>query len=283
MKKLTLHFLLTVIVIGCTTMLQAQFVPQPSPWCETSQMVGLSKVTVTYSRPSMKGRTIFGDLVPFDEVWRTGANASTKLSFDDPLIINGGKIEAGTYSLYTIPGKMEWTVILNKNTGNWGTGGYDANDDVLRMKVKSEKIATTESFTIDFSDLGDGTANLNLYWENTRISVPLQNDYKEKALSNITEAIAEADGTYGTYEGAAEYYIDNNMDLDKALMWAKKSVDMSAKYWNTYTLSRAYAAKKMYKEALDMAEQSLALAKTANSKTYIDQNTKNIAEWKTKL
>ena len=283
MKKLTITILLTVIFSACTELLNAQFVPQPSPWSETEQMVGLAKVSVVYSRPSMKGRKIFGDLVPFDEIWRTGANAATKITFDDPLVINGGKIEPGAYSLYTIPGKTSWTIILNKNTGSWGTGGYDTKDDVVRMQVTPTNIPTTETFTIDFSDLGDGTANLNLYWENTKVTIGIQNDYHEKALANIKDAIAEADGTYGTYEGAAEYYLDNNLDKEQAFIWAKKSVDMNAKYWNTYTLSRAYAAKEMYKEAMDMAQQSLTLAQNAKSKTYVEMNEKNIADWKSKL
>ncbi|MBP9548566.1 MAG: DUF2911 domain-containing protein, partial [Chitinophagales bacterium] len=280
---LTIVLLLTITFSLTAKLLVAQELPQPSPWAETEQMVGLAKVKVVYSRPSMKGRKIFGDIVPLDEVWRTGANASTKISFDDAIAINGKNVEAGEYSLYTIPGKTTWTVIINKNTGLWGSGGYDIKDDVARMEITPTTIPTTQTFTIDFSDLGDGTANLNLYWENTKVSIPLKNDYKEKALANINSAIAEAEGSYRTYEGAAEYYMDNNMDLDQALTWAKKSVDMSPKFWNVYTLSRVYAAKGMYKEAIEKAEYSLKLAQEANYKTYIDMNTKNIAEWKTKL
>lgn len=282
MKKLTIALLLTFTLSATTELLLAQDLPQASPWGETEQMVGLAKVTVTYSRPSMKGRKIFGDVVPLDEVWRTGANASTKISFDDALSINGKNVEAGEYSLYTIPGKTTWTVIINKNTDLWGSGGYDAKDDAARFEITPTTIPTTQTFTIDFSDLGDGTANLNLYWENTKVSIPLKNDYKEKALANINASIEEAEDAYGTYDGAAKYYIDNKIDYDKALAWSTKSVEMSPKFWNVYTLSRAYAAKGMYKEAIEKAEYSLKLAQEANYKTYIDLNTKNIAEWKTK-
>lgn len=282
MKKLTIVLFITC-TLAAVGVLTAQNVPQASPWSETEQMVGLAKVTINYSRPSMKGRKIFGDLVPYDEVWRTGANASTKISFDDALTIGGTKVEAGTYSLYTIPGKTAWTVIVNKNTGLWGSGGYDAKDDVARIQITPVTIPTTETFTIDVSDLGDGTANLNLYWENTKVSIPLKNDYREKALANIEASIREAEDAFGTYNDAAKFYIDNNIDNDKALVWAKKSVDMNAQFWNVYTLSRAYAAKGMYKEAIEKAEYSLKLAEEAKYKSYIEMNTKNIEEWKSKL
>lgn len=283
MKKLTIVLFLALTGAFTFNSAKAQELPQPSPSAEITQMVGLSKVTIKYSRPSMKGRKIFGELVPFGEMWRTGANAATIISFDDPLWISGKKVDAGSYSLYTMPNPTGWTVIINKNTGSWGTGGYNAADDIVRFNANPEPCETTETFTIDFSNLGDGTADINLYWENTKVTFAVKNDYKEKALANINDAIKDAESSFRTYEGAAEYYLDNNLDLDQALTWAKKSVDMSEKFWNVYTLSRVYAAKGMYKEAIASAERSLKLSEEASYKTYIDLNNKNLAEWKAKL
>jgi hypothetical protein len=260
--------------------LQAQDLPMPSPESETEQMIGLAEVEVSYSRPSMKGRTIFGDLVPYDEMWRTGANKCTTLETGEDIIVNGKNLAAGTYSIFTIPGKEMWTIVFNNNTELWGTGGYNAEEDALRVEVKPSMMSDkVETFTIDFSDVTTSSAHLNIYWESTKVSVKIEHDYMDKALANIEASLQEAQGAFRTFESAAEFYIDNEMEADKALELARRSVEMNEVFWNVYTLSRAYANKGMYDEAIKAAERSLELSEAANYAPYIKRNKENIAKW----
>lgn len=260
--------------------LQAQDLPMPSPESETEQMIGLAEVEISYSRPSMKGRTIFGDLVPLDEMWRTGANKCTTIETNEDITVNGKELAAGTYSIFTIPGKEMWTIIFNKNTELWGTGGYNAEEDALRLEVKAGMMSDkVETFTIDFSDVTTSSAHLNIYWESTKVSVKLEHDYMDKAIENIEASLQEAKGAFRTYESAAEFYIDNEMEADKALELAKRSVEMNEVFWNVYTLSRAYANKGMYDEAIKAAERSLELSEAADYAPYIKRNKENIAKW----
>jgi hypothetical protein len=282
MKKLTL--ISTIFFTAIAGLLNAQLeLPQPSPWAQVSQKIGLTKATVTYSRPSMRGRKIFDELVPFNEMWRTGANAATKLEFDHDVMINNQKIAAGAYSLLTIPNQNEWTIIINRNTEPGGTSSYKQEEDVMRFTVKPENTSATESFTIDFANITQKNATMQLYWENTKVSFPIVTDYMQQAQQNIKDAIADMDNGFGVYESSAEFYLDNNLDKKQALDWAKKSVEMSEKFWNVSTLARAYAENGMYADAVKTAERSLELARQANNKQYIDLNTKNIEDWKKNL
>ncbi len=254
--------------------------PQPSPWAQVSQKFGLAQATVTYSRPSVKGRKIFGGLVPFNEIWRTGANKATELKLEGNVKINGTAIEPGAYSLFTIPGEKEWTVIINKNTELWGASSYKQEEDAMRFTVKTTACPSTESFTIDFSDIKENAVTLRLYWETTMISFQITNDYLEEGKQNITEAIANAENTYSLYNDAAEFYLDNNLDAKQALEWAKKSVAQKEKYWNTYTLARAYAANNMKKEAVETGDKSLAMATEAKNTGFAQTVSKSLEDWK---
>jgi hypothetical protein len=148
--------------------------PAPSPACTLKQRVGTTDIEIVYSRPGVKGRTIFGDLVKFDEVWRTGANASTKISFSKPVKFEGKEVPAGTYALYTIPGKTEWTVILHKDTSLWGATDYKPDNDLVRVKAVPVKLAEpVETFTIDVNNIRDDSATLDFIWEKTRVPVKL--------------------------------------------------------------------------------------------------------------
>lgn len=257
--------------------------PVPSPLGIVSQQIGLTTATVTYSRPSMKGRKIFGGLVPFDEVWRTGANACTKIEFDTPVMINGQNVPAGSYSLFTIPGENEWTIILNKTTTYWGAFGYKQDADLMRFTVKPLPHASTETFTIDFADIKPGSATLGMYWENTLVAFDITVDFMDQSEKNIQAALKQIDNAYSIYNDAAEFYLDNDLDPAQALTWAKQSTDVQKKYWNMNTLSRAYAANGMYKEAVDTATQALELAKKANNTGEADTISKNLEDWSKKL
>jgi hypothetical protein len=256
--------------------------PQPSPWAQVSQKFGLAQATITYSRPSMKGRKIFGGLVPYGEMWRTGANKATELKVEGAVMINGQKLEAGAYSLFTIPGETEWTIIINKNTELWGTGGYKQEDDAMRFQVKTQAHASTESFTIGFSNVKENAVTVDISWETTMVSFEITNDYLEQGKANITAAIASAENTMGLYNDAAEFYLDNKLDAKQALEWAKKSVAQKERYWNLFTLARAYAANDMTKEAIETAEKALTLSNEAKNTGFSQGIEKDLNKWKAK-
>ena len=161
----------------CATPLFAQTktpAPAASPACTLKQRVGLTDIEIDYSRPGVKGRVIFGGLVPFDKVWRTGANEATRITFSTPVKFNGEEVPAGTYALFTIPGKNEWTIILNKTAKQWGAFHYDDKADLLRVKSTPAELAEpVETFTIDINDIRDDSATLNLIWDKTRVPVKL--------------------------------------------------------------------------------------------------------------
>lgn len=282
MKKYLLLSIAIVSIMAQTAVAQELELPQPSPWAQVSQKFGLAQATVTYSRPAMKGRKIFGTLVPFGEMWRTGANKATELKFDGAVMINNQKIESGAYSLFTIPGETEWTIIINKNTELWGAGGYKQEDDVIRFTVKPTVTAATESFTIGFSNVKDNMVTIELSWETTKVSFNIANEFVEQGKKNIEEAIATAENTMGLYNDAAEFYLDNNLDAKLALEWSKKSVQQKERYWNLYTLARANAANGMYKEAVELGTKSHTMAVEAKNTGFAQTVAASVEEWKKK-
>lgn len=259
----------------------AQELPQASPPSKIEQRIGLTDVSIRYSRPSVKERKIWGEIVPYRTIWRTGANACTVISFSDNVSINGQILPAGEYSFFTIPTENEWTVIFNKNTKLWGSDGYKQEDDALRLSIKPDMNAPfTETMLFAFDNIKIDGADLQLMWANMKLSFRISTDTDTKALANIKKAVVEAENTYRTYNASATYLLDANKDLPQALEWAKKSVAMQEKFWNLYTLSRAYAANNMTKEAIATAEKSLKLAQESKQEAYIKMNQKNIEEWK---
>jgi len=258
----------------------AQELPAPSPKGTVSQMIGLTNVTVDYSRPGVKGRTIWGDLVPYDNLWRTGANKATAITFDSPVKVNGKEVAAGTYSLFTIPGKDEWTVILNSETELWGTGGYKEENDVARVTAKPQKAPFVESMLFMFDNVKSGSASLSLVWAELQVSVQIETDYVDQALANIDAKIREMNGLFRVYHNAASFYLDNELDTEKALEYARKSVELDTRFWNVKKLSEAHAAAGNYKEAIEMAERSLNMSQEAGNQRYVSMNEENIAKWK---
>lgn len=234
--------------------------PAPSPSSTLKQAFGLSEITVDYSRPSAKGRAVFGDVVPYDQLWRTGANMATKLTFGEDVRIDGKSVPAGTYSLFSIPGKTEWTIILNKNTKLGGTNGYSEAEDLMRFKVKPKtKADKTETFTIDFTNLQPTKGTLELTWENTSVGFDISTEIDEKVMKNI-ETVMAKDGR--PYHQAASYYYDNKKDMKQALEWANKAVEYNPEaYWSAMLKAKIQLELKDYKGAIATAEQVKTLAK----------------------
>ena len=267
---------------------QAQELPAPSPTATLSQRVGLTDVTIVYSRPSVKGREIFGDLVPFDKLWRTGANMNTTVEFSSDVTIAGKKLPAGKYSMFTIPSADSWEVIFNSKNDHSGTNGYSEENDVIRTKVEAETSEMTETFTIDVNDIQSESASIVLMWDKTKVAIPFTFDVKEAAMANIDKALADSDeeGKWRVYRNAANYYYNNKMDMDKALDYMDKSIAAYKTSWYSYYLrAEILAEKKMYKEAIKAAEMAKEVG-MKSSKTdgtefgYNEMIDNAIASWK---
>ncbi|MCW5899351.1 MAG: DUF2911 domain-containing protein [Flavobacteriales bacterium] len=257
----------------------AQQLPTASPKGQVEQIVGLTNVTVEYNRPSMRERAIFGDLVPFDQVWRTGANKCTTIEFDGPVKIEGNDIGAGKYSIFTIPGNEVWVVIFNKNTELWGEGDRKEEEDVLTVKVNALRCDPTETFTMGFDNVKDDRASLQMRWERTLVSVAIEADATERALANIKEATAKPDADFRVFHASGRFLVDRGLMPEEALRLTQKSVDLDKRFWNLHSLALAYAANGRYKEAIATAQESLAMSEKAEYPAYVKMNQEKIAEW----
>ena len=276
MKKIALF---TALLLSSA--LLAQDLPQPSPRGQAAQVVGLTKVSIDYGRPSMNGRAIFGGLVPFGEVWRTGANECTSITFDGPVQFGSAQVPAGTYALFVIPGQKTSTVILNKDAKQWGAYAYKAESDVAKEPTSNEECAPTEVFTIGFGAFKKDAARLDLSWEKTRISVWITAPSDAQAQKNIAEALAKPDASAGAYSECAEFYLARGLDKTQALAWAKKSVEMKKMYWNNFTLANALHATGSIKEAIAAANESVTLAEADGEKGAAEAYRKQAAAWTT--
>lgn len=279
MKRLLSH----VALVAMPLLSVAQDLPAPSPKATLQQRVGLTDITVEYSRPSAKGRKVFGDLVPYGEVWRTGANKATAITIKGDVLLNDQPLPAGTYSLFTIPYEGgAWEVILNKNTELWGAYDRKPEEDVLRMKVPAKECATTETFTMEFANLGQDVADLLIRWENQEAAVRISADATEQSKANIAEAVAKPDAGYRQFYGAASFYLDRNIDAKQALAWAQQSVSKEKKYWNTFVLAKAQAANNLFKEASATAQEAAKLAAAEKDAGAEKAYQQKAAEWAAK-
>jgi tetratricopeptide (TPR) repeat protein len=253
--------------------------PAPSPTQTIDQAFALSNIKIEYSRPGVKGRKVFGDLVPFGKIWRTGANASTKITFGDSVKVEGNIIKPGTYALYTIPNADSWTIMFYKDLALGSVADYKTEDEVLRVKVKPSALPQkVETFTINIADVTATSASVELLWENTRAAFNVTTDIDDKVMKNI-EAALEKDSR--PYFSAANYYYENNKDLKKALEWVEIAWSQNPKaYYMAHLKAKIQMKMKDTKGAIETAEKSLALSREAKSDDYIRLNEKLIAEAK---
>src|SRR5450759_3515859 len=290
MKTMRRSAILAVLAAAAATApaLAQLATPLPSPNATVSQVVGVTKIEVAYSRPHVKGptrkeeRVIWGALVPWDKVWRTGANAVTRITFDGDVTVEGQKLAAGSYGLYTIPGKTEWTVIFNNvSTGN---PDYAADKDAPRLKVKPVTVEMKELFTIGFPAVTSGSATLALSWEKLRVPVSITVDTNARFLVNAKDAVAKAKADdWQTPLVAARYLYDNKLALDDAARWLDKSIATKATFGNLSVKANALAAEGKTKDAVAAAEKALAAGKAAEQKPSpeaVQALEKKIAEWK---
>lgn len=274
-----------IIFVLCTVFasfsVQAQIMtPQPSPSSKLAQKVGLTDVTVEYSRPSMKGRKIFGDLVPYNELWRTGANANTTITFSDDVTIDGQTLKAGSYAIFAKPGESSWEVVFYTDTSNWGIPGeWDESKVAARTTVEvSNMEMDVETFTITIDDLTNNSAVLGFLWEKTYAGVKFDVPTAEKAVKSI-ETVMNGPSA-NDYYAAASYYYEEGKDLNKAKEWIDKAVSMNDKaFWMTRRQSLIYAKMGNKKGAIEAAKKSLAVAEAAGNADYVKMNKDSLKEW----
>jgi hypothetical protein len=259
--------LLSSLCLGTAVFAQAPKLefPAASPAASVTQRVGLTDIQVNYSRPGAKGRIVFGSLVPYDRVWRTGANTATKISFSTPVKLNGTDVPAGTYELFTIPGKDEWTVIIHKNMSQWGAYAYDQKNDIARVKAKPVALQTAvETLAIGFNDLRDESATFYVAWEKVRVNVALTVDVKSTLVPQI-EAVMASGGEKLPYVDAAMYYLANDLDLKKAATWMDAAIAANpAAFYLVYRKALILEKAGDKAGAIATAQKSLEAAQKAS-------------------
>ena len=253
--------------------------PQPSPTATIKQNFALSNIEISYSRPGVKGRKVFGDLVPYGKVWRTGANNATTITFGEEVMIGGTKVPAGKYGLLTIPGENEWTVIISKQTNVTSPADYKQDQDVARVTTKPEKVPfSIETFMINIDNIKSNSCEIGLGWDNIYTSFPVTADVESKVMAQIKNSM-ENDNK--PYFNAALYYIDNGKDLNKAVEWLDKAYAQNPEaFWVLYQKARAQKMLGKKTDAMATSNKSIEIAKKAKNDDYVALNEKLQKEMK---
>lgn len=277
MKKL----LLVALVAGSFSFANAQQLktPAPSPAQTIKQDFGLSDIELSYSRPGVKDRKIFGDLVPYGKVWRTGANNATTITFGDEVMIGGKKVPAGKYGLLTIPGADEWTMIISKQTDVSSPAAYKKEEDVVRVNVKPATVGMkAETFTMQFANVQAESVELHMRWDDILVSLPITANVEEKVMAQINNLMNKDNRPYFS---AAMYYIEKGKDLNQALAWLDKAVEQNPNaFWIHHQRANTLARLGKKADAKAAANKSMELAKTAKNDDYVRLNEKLLAELK---
>jgi len=275
MKKI----LLALLVSGSFAASAQLRLPQPSSAASVSQTVGTTDIAIKYSRPNVRGREIFGALVPYDKVWRTGANAATQITLSNDVTINGQKLAAGTYSIFSIPSQSEWTLIFNKDI-TASEQSYSQEKDALRVKASASGNTKVESFSFDLSDITDSTANLNFSWADKKVSAKIGVETTKMIEAAITKAATE---NANTMNNAAGFLLGKGK-LEQALKLANSSVGAVETFRNVWTKAQILAKMNNFVEAVPLAQKALELGKSdANFGFFKDAIEKGVAEWTAKL
>ncbi|MDO6759184.1 DUF2911 domain-containing protein [Tamlana sp. 2_MG-2023] len=280
MKKLLLLFMTCATVFSVNAQVNT---PQPSPAAKLEQKVGLTDVTLEYSRPSVKGRIIFGDLVPYSKMWRTGANKNTIITFSTEAEIDGYKLKPGSYAIFTEPGESLWKVYFYSDTENWGTPKkWDETNVVAVTSVKAHSVPfNVETFTLDINSITNSGANIELIWEKTYIAIPFTVPTDDAVLASINDVLGGSPKA-SDYYAAASYYLQEGKSPKQAMEWIDKAVEMTKEkplfyYIRKQSLIHAKAGDS--KGAIAAARKSLELAKIAGNDDYVKMNQDSLDEW----
>jgi hypothetical protein len=277
LTKLFLSAGITLLSLGINA--QSLKTPQPSTTQTIKQDLGIGSVELSYSRPGMKGRKIFGDLVPFGKVWRTGANSATTLQFSDSVTIGGTRIAPGKYGLLTIPDKDQWTVIISQQTDVTSPAAYQQDKDLARLTVKPvNNTSPVETFTMQFANVKSNSADLQIMWDNTTVNVPITTDVESKVMAQIDNLMNKDNKPYFQ---SAMYYMETGKDLNQALSWLDKAIEQNpTAFWVYHQKANALAKLGRKEEAKTTALKSMNLAKEAKNDDYVELNKKLISNLK---
>lgn len=277
LKKLI--FGLAVATIGFSADAQTITTPQPSTTQTIKQNFGLGSIELSYSRPNMKGRKIYGDLVPFGNVWRTGANNATTLTFSDTVMIGGKKITPGKYGLLTIPNKDKWTLIITKQVDVTSPADYKQESDVVRVDAKPTPLPNSfETFSMQFHNVKSSSTDLTIVWDNTLVTLPITTDVETKVMAQINNAMNKDNRPYFA---SAMYYLDNGKDLNQAVKWFDKAIEQNPKaFWVHHQRANALAKLGKKEDAKMAANKSIELAREAKNDDYVKLNEKLLADLK---
>ena len=278
MKKIILFFSAVAMSAGLNAQIET---PQSSPFQKIEQKVGLTDVTLEYSRPSVKGRTIFGGLVPYDKLWRTGANANTKITFAHDVEIGNKNVSAGTYAIFAKPGASNWEVYFYTDSNNWGAPEKLDNSKIAaKVTVPVQPMTMqVETFTITFDDVKTDSANLGILWDKTYVGVPIKFNTDKLMASGIDRIMNGP--TAADYYAAATYYFEADKDIKQSKVWIDKAMEMNKdpKFYQMRQKALIYAKAGDKKGAIDAAKKSLEMAKKAGNDDYVALNTKSLKEW----
>ncbi|MFM1947568.1 MAG: hypothetical protein RL207_1851 [Bacteroidota bacterium] len=282
MKKLILS---SFVCISLFTQAQVQ-TPKASPVAKIEQRAGLTDITISYSRPAVNGRKIFGELIPFGVRWRLGANENTKITTSDVLIFGSDTLQAGTYALFATPNQDSWVIDFYTETTNWGLPEkWETSKVALTVNAKVKKMPiVTENLSISIDNMEFNSAVLSITWDKTQISLPFTLNTKEKVLASIEKVLSASVVTANDYNQAASYYFTEQIDMKKALEWSTKAVEMKgvSAYWMTRLKSQLQAANGDIKGAIETAKISLAEAEKDGDQNYVKMNQLSIEEWSKK-
>lgn len=278
MKKLVLFVFAVTLLFSVDAQIET---PQPSPFTKIEQKVGLTDVKLEYSRPSMKGRKIFGDLVPYGKIWRTGANKNTMVTFSDDVVVDGTTLKAGSYAIFVTPGESSWDVIFYSDIENWGTPReWDDSKVAAKTTVNTyEMPMAVETWTISIDDLKSNSAQIGFIWENTYVGVKVKVPTDAKVSASIEKTMAGPGA--GDYYSAAVYNLTEEKDLDKAQIWMDKAMSMieNPGFWQLRQQSLLYAKLGDKKKAIETAKKSLDGAEAAGNADYVKMNKESLKEW----
>lgn len=279
MKPAVLSLLL---FIGVVALSKAQdfHMPEASPQITVEQNFSTSYIKLEYSRPAVKDRTIFGDLIPYGEVWRTGANAVTKITFGEDVEFAGHSVAEGTYALYTIPGEEEWKVILNKGVDNWGAGGFDEKENVLEVSVPAQQVERAqESFSMSLEDLTKNSGNLLIAWSDIAVEVPIKTDNDERIMAHLDKALKSEDPPYAQ---AASYYLATDRKLEEGLEYTQKAIKQNPEaYYLYWTEAQFYEKLDEHDKALQSAKKAVEIVKEGDP-AFIHEYERNYQKLKGK-
>ncbi len=277
MKKVILFIAAVAMTAGVSAQIET---PAASPFQKIEQKIGLTDVTVEYSRPSKKGRTIFGDLVPYAKMWRTGANKNTMITFSDAVMIGGKEVKAGTYAIFTKPNATNWDIYVYTDSENWGTPEkWDDSKVAAMVSAPAQPMPMSiETFTMSFDDFKGSDANLGMMWDNVYVALPIKT-MTDKAVSASIDKVMAGPGA-NDYYSAAVYYLENGKDINQAKTWIDKAVAMRGDaFWYQRQQSLIYAKSGDKKGAIKAAKSSMALAEKEGNADYVALNKKSLMEW----